>query len=189
MVDRNINYKSFFWFSFGCLILYPIILGSLLWLVIEKKSIIQIILSLLGNWEKSLNLDMQHYIELIKSIYGICLVIYLAVSVVWVEFETSKIIDSDIKLKIKKFMLTIVLLSCVLILWGRYDPFSEVINYLHIVHPMTKSQLDIFLFVEQISYPKLHLLLFAFLLFNKIVFVVINFILLYFFNFKFKILY
>lgn len=52
MVDRNINYKSFFWFSFGCLILYPIILGSLLWLVIEKKSIIQIILSLLGNWEK-----------------------------------------------------------------------------------------------------------------------------------------
>lgn len=65
---------------------------------------------------KSLNLDMQHYIELIKSIYGICLVIYLAVSVVWVEFETSKIIDSDIKLKIKKFVLTIVLLSCVLIL-------------------------------------------------------------------------
>lgn len=54
---------------------------------------------------------MQHYIELIKLIYGVCLVIYLAVSVVWVEFETPKIIDNDIKLKIKKFILTIGLLS------------------------------------------------------------------------------
>lgn len=188
MLDKNINYKSFFWFSFGCLILYPIILGFLLWLVVEKKSIIQIILSLLGNWEKSLNLDMQHYIELIKSIYSVCLVIYLAVSVVWVEFETSKIIDNDIKLKIKKFMLSICLLSSVLILWGRYDPFSKVINYLHIVYPMTKSQLDIFLFVEQISYPKLYLPLLGFLLFNKVFFAIINLILLYFFNFKFKIL-
>lgn len=86
-----------------------------------EKSIIQIFLSLLENWEKSLNLDMQHYIELIKLIYDVCLVIYLAVSVVWVEFETPKIIDNDVKLKIKKFILTIGLLSCVLILWERNE--------------------------------------------------------------------
>lgn len=64
---------------------------------------------------------MQHYIELIKLIYGVCLIIYLAVSVIWVEFETPKIIDNDIKLKIKKFMLTISLLSYVLILWERNE--------------------------------------------------------------------
>lgn len=183
--DKSIRYKSYFWFSFSSLILYPLIMGALLWLIVEKKSVIQIVFDFLKNWEKSLNLDMQQYIVLIKTIYKASFGIYLSISIGWLEFETTKITDNSIKIKLKKVGTSLALVFIIVTMWGRYDLFPQFANWFHVAQPMNKYELHTFLSLEGLISFKFYL---ATLAFKTISFTIINVLTLYYFNFRFKVL-
>ena len=126
-LNDKINSKNYFWFSMSSLLIYPLVLAGLLWEIAEQKSIFQILKNQLGLWIKNLNMGMVHYLQLFKIIYGSCILIYLIVSILWMEVIIAS--GTDVNKVIKKIC-TIILFASLMITWGQLNFVKRVIDFI-----------------------------------------------------------
>ena len=126
-LNDKINSKNYFWFSMSSLLIYPLVLAGLLWEIAEQKSIFQILKNQLGLWIKNLNMGMVHYLQLFKIIYGSCILIYLIVSILWMEVIIAS--GTDVNKVIKKICI-IILFASLMITWGQLNFVKRVIDFI-----------------------------------------------------------
>lgn len=126
-LNDKINSKNYFWFSMSSLLIYPLVLAGLLWEIAEQKSIFQILKNQLGLWIKNSNMGMVHYLQLFKIIYGSCILIYLIVTILWMEVIIAS--GTDVNKVIKKICI-IILFASLMITWGQLNFVKRVIDFI-----------------------------------------------------------
>ncbi|QTQ39305.1 hypothetical protein [Lactobacillus taiwanensis] len=125
-LNHKINSKNYFWFSMSTLLIYPLVLAGLLWEIAEQKSIFQILKNQLGLWIKNSNMGMVHYLQLFKIIYGSCILIYLIVTILWIEVIIAS--GTDVS-KVIKIICIIILFASLMITWGQLNFVKRVIDF------------------------------------------------------------
>lgn len=112
--DFKFEPQKFKRFTFGYFLVYPLVLLSLLWLIINNKSIVQLLHEQTINYLKSSkNISLLKYSSLIKSVFSSSIIVGITVSFLWIEF-TNKI-DK----KVLKVMIILIITVRFMLMYGK----------------------------------------------------------------------
>lgn len=149
-------------FTISYFLIYPLILLFLLWLIMNNKSVVQLIQGQTINYLKSSkNISLLKYSSLIESVFSTSIITGITVSFLWIKF-TNKIDKEAVK-----FIVTFIIIILFIFMYGK-SSIAYFMNSLFHSFKYDINDLRSYLITISMIYNPKSLILFSTIKFNII---------------------